>query len=120
MELNNANIKKAMQQLSDAELVAAIEMGQNAYTPEALVVARQELDTRLLLPEAIRTLAEFYWKDYIRKNLKSILYTDAMLKSEFLEEQTLINCVKAEVENWKARQELFGIDMKAYWGAALI
>jgi hypothetical protein len=120
MELNNDHVKRAMQGRSDYELVAIIEMGEDAYTTDALMIANEELMSRKLLHEAVQAFSKTYWQEHIRKNLKSILFNDTKLTSQFVEEQILIELVKAEVESFRERQELFGLDMQAYWGAALL
>ena len=59
--------------------------------------------------------AQIFWREKIKKDIKSVLNSKVIPKSHFIDEREMRLIIKVCFENWKEEQELFGIDTKKYW-----
>mgnify|MGYP006078045897 FL=1 len=83
------------------------------YTHEAKIIALDIIKESNAFD--FKDSAQIFWKEKIKKDIKSILNTKEIPKSHFIDEQEMKIIIKACFENWKQEQELFGIDTTKYW-----
>lgn len=120
MDVSKQEVRERMQRISERDLVLIIEQGTEGYTPQALEVAREELEERHLLPGSKKNIVLEYWKERIRRDFRDIVFNNRELKSHFLSKEEILELMKEEFEYQKERRELMKIDTTLYWGAALM
>lgn len=111
-------LKERFSSLTNKELVEVIELPQ-AYTEEAILIAKNVLLERRVLESSIKELSHQFWRAYINKHFKTILSKKMRFTSPYTSEDDMKALFDEALENFKERKELFEIDITKYWGAAL-
>lgn len=109
------NLKSRYENLSSNELISIAEPNSD-YTHEAKNIAIDIIRFRDENNEInLNKEASIYWSIIISKNIKSIILNKKLPKSHFLDNDQMKELVIDAFNDWKEKQELFGIDVTKYW-----
>jgi hypothetical protein len=109
------NLKSKYENLNSYDLISIAEPNSD-YTHEAKNIAIDIIRCRDENNEINITVeASSYWAVIISKNIKTIILNKQLPKSHFLDNDQMKDLVKDAFNNWKEKQELFGIDVTKYW-----
>ena len=109
------NLKEKFIKHSSMQLITIAETNSD-YTDDAKSIAidiirdrekKKEID---IIKEATK-----YWTDYLNTNFKSLIIEKKIPKSYFLNDDKMKEILKSAFDDWKEKQDLFGIDVTKYW-----
>tara|TARA_B100001287_G_scaffold260226_1_gene248110 strand:- start:8209 stop:8550 length:342 start_codon:yes stop_codon:yes gene_type:complete len=109
------NLKEKFTKYSSMQLIIIAETNSD-YTDHAKNIAidiindREKKDEINIIKEATK-----YWKDYLNANFKTLIIEKKIPKSYFLNDHKMKEILKLAFEDWKEKQDLFGIDVTKYW-----
>jgi hypothetical protein len=103
LELNRDDILARLSGLSDAELVAMLEVGEPGYKPEALQVALDLLDRRGVSAFDRYLYAVAYWREQFPQRIRDVVFSDEVIQSHFLTTQELSVLLNDALNAWNRR-----------------
>ena len=100
---------------SSMQLIIIAEKNSD-YTDDAKTIAIDIINDREKNKEIdIIKEATKYWTDYLNANIKSLIIEKKIPKSYFLNDDKMKDILKSAFDDWKEKQNLFGIDVTKYW-----
>ena len=109
------NLKEKFTKYNSTELITIAETNSD-YTDDAKNIAIDIITQREKNGEInIEKAAKEYWHIILKKNLKSLIKNKKIPKSHFLNDHQMKEMIKLAFEDWKDKQDLFGIDITKYW-----
>ncbi len=106
------NLRKKLLKYQAKDLIGVAEPHSD-YTHEAKTIAIDIIKENNAFD--FKNEAQKFWKEKIKKDIRSILNSKEIPKSHFINELEMRLIIKTCFENWKEEQELFGIDTTKYW-----
>jgi|TARA_B110000305_G_C19442603_1_gene642830 hypothetical protein len=106
------NLRKKLLKYPSKDLIEVAEPHSD-YTHEAKTIAIDIIKENNAFD--FKNEAQIFWKEKIKKDIRSILNSKEIPKSLFINESEMRLIIKTCFENWKEEQELFGIDTTKYW-----
>ena len=109
------NLREKFIKHSSKQLIIIAETNSD-YTDHAKTIAIDIIREREKKKEIdIFKEANKYWEEYLNTNIKSLIIEKKIPKSYFLTDDKMKEILKSAFDDWKEKQDLFGIDVTKYW-----
>ena len=97
------------------ELIEICDSCTDYYSKKAKEAAFTIIELKEPDHEDLKQAAILYWNNRIEKEIKNLLKQNHIPTSSFLNKEDIKEIMKTAFKEWKAKQELMGVDTSKYW-----